>query len=312
MKAIGLIIFLAVVLGGLIALGAIMKKNNPSGSATKAGLLNQLKPAPNPLSIEALRETEFPGSDLVYEETLSSGPNYKRYRASYKSDGLKIFGLLTVPAEASETNRVPAIVFVHGYIPPEEYKTQEKYIGYVDGLARAGYVVFKIDLRGHDLSEGEPSGAYFSPGYTIDTLNASESLKKLPYVDKNKIGLWGHSMAGMIGTRAIAAVPSEFAAAVIWGGVVGSYQDLQKEWWGKRRRPTWMPSNRELMSNRPSRQIFIEQHGEPLEGNSFWDSISPTTFSALLPLNVEPVTGLEQKVQAIGHPLLVKSENAPW
>lgn len=275
-KAIGLIVFLALILGMIVVLAVTLKKS-PLASKP-APVTKEISEPLNPLSIKSLRLMSYPGSDIKIEETLDPGSNYKRYRASYLSDGLKIYGLLTVPNEASESKKMPAIVFDHGYIAPEEYHTEEKYIAYVDGLARAGFVVFKIDMRGHDQSEGEPSGAYFSPGYTIDTLNAAESLKKLAFVNKSKIGLWGHSMAGMIGTRAMAVKPNEFAAAVIWGGVVGSYGDLQREWWSKRNRPTFTPSNRELNANRPSRQVFIEQHGTPKDGNAFWDSISPLTY----------------------------------
>lgn len=277
-KALGLIILLAAILGAIITASVSMKKNSKTPEEEQGGLINQIQQQMNPLSIEALRQKDYPGSEIKIEDTLASGSNYKRYRASYKSDGLTIYGLLTVPNEASATNKVAAIVFGHGYIPPEEYRTDEKYVAYVDGLARSGYVVFKIDYRGHDKSEGEPSGAYFSPGYTADTLNASSSLKKLPYVKADKIGLWGHSMAGMVGTRAMVIKPSEFAAGVFWGGVVGSYEDIHREWWSKRSRPTWTPSNRELNSNRPSRQVFIEQHGEPKDGNEFWDSISPVSY----------------------------------
>ena len=47
------------------------------------------------------------------------------------------------------------IVFNHGYIPPAEYRTTERYVAYVDGFARNGYIVFRPDYRGHDQSEGE-------------------------------------------------------------------------------------------------------------------------------------------------------------
>src|SRR5258708_9975588 len=92
----------------------------------------------------------------------------------------------------------PAIVFVHGYIDPTIYKTTQNYVAYVDYLARNGFVVFKIDLRGHDKSEGQASGAYYSSYYVIDTLNAREALKVSDFVNPNKVGLWGHSMAGKI------------------------------------------------------------------------------------------------------------------
>ncbi len=61
------------------------------------------KMEPHPLSIEALRNGEYPGSEIVIEQELPSGSNYKRYIVSYKSEGLKIYALLTVPTEEAPT-----------------------------------------------------------------------------------------------------------------------------------------------------------------------------------------------------------------
>src|SRR3990172_8483944 len=128
---------------------------------------------PHPLSIQALKEGEYPGSDIVIEQTLDSGSNYKRYIASYKSEGLKIYGLLTIPSgpvPRSPEGEVgwPVIIFNHGYISPSVYRTTEKYVAYQDAFARAGYITFKSDYRGHGNSEGDPSGAYGSNTYTIN------------------------------------------------------------------------------------------------------------------------------------------------
>lgn len=92
--------------------------------------------------------------------------------------------------------------------------------------------------------------------------------------------MWGHSLGGNITQRILVVTPSDIKAAVIWGGVVGSYEDIFRDWWNKRRRPTFTPSNRELNANRPSRQLFIDTYGEPSAGNPFWDEISPTTYLA--------------------------------
>src|SRR3989344_417076 len=129
------------------------------------GGLEGLKP--HPLSIDALRSGEYPGSDLVIKQTLSPGSNYKRYIASYKSEGLKIYGLLTVPNGETPIDGWPAVIFNHGYIPPREYRTTERYIAYTDGFSRAGYVLFRPDYRGHGNSEGQATGAYGSNDYTI-------------------------------------------------------------------------------------------------------------------------------------------------
>ncbi len=44
--------------------------------------------------------------------------SYTEYLTSYDSDGLKINGLLTKPTGEVPAGGWPAIVFVHGYIPP--------------------------------------------------------------------------------------------------------------------------------------------------------------------------------------------------
>lgn len=82
------------------------------------------------------------------------------------------------------------IVFNHGFIEPWVYRSTERYIAYVDGFARSGYIVFRSDYRGHGSSEGVARGAYGSPDYTIDVLNAVAALKAYPDADAERIGMW--------------------------------------------------------------------------------------------------------------------------
>ncbi|MBI2025965.1 MAG: hypothetical protein HYT06_01140, partial [Candidatus Levybacteria bacterium] len=77
----------------------------------------------HPLSIETMRSGDYPGSDIVIEQTLSPGSNYNRSIVSYKSEGLKIYALLTVPLGDPAAGGWPVIVFNHGFIPPAEYQT---------------------------------------------------------------------------------------------------------------------------------------------------------------------------------------------
>lgn len=134
----------------------------------------------DPLMISEMRQRQYSGSDMTIEETLSPAGSFNQYIASYRSDGLKIYGLLTVPRGNKPQAGWPVIIFNHGYIPPEVYRTTERYVAYVDALARAGYIVFKPDYRSNGSSEGEPEGAYYSPAYAVDVLNALASIKKLP------------------------------------------------------------------------------------------------------------------------------------
>ena len=52
---------------------------------------------PYPLQIEVMRQQSYPGSAITIEQTLAPGTNYSRSVVSYKSDGYKIFALMTVP-----------------------------------------------------------------------------------------------------------------------------------------------------------------------------------------------------------------------
>jgi dipeptidyl aminopeptidase/acylaminoacyl peptidase len=258
----------------------------------------------HPLSIEYLRQQEYPGSEIVIDQTLNPGSNYKRYIASYKSEGLKIYALLTVP-NGDQNSKYPVVVFNHGYIPPLEYSTTERYAAYTDVFSRNGYIVFKPDYRGHGNSEGQAAGGYGSNAYTIDVLNAVSSIKRLKdpklysssdpakqesrevssenssrqartvisIVDPNRIGMWGHSMGGSITLRSMVA-SKDIKAGVIWAGVVASYPDLLNRW--RRRVPpiTPLPGN----TRGSWRQSLIDQYGSAEENPTFWNSISPNSY----------------------------------
>jgi dipeptidyl aminopeptidase/acylaminoacyl peptidase len=242
------------------------------------------------MNILAARQTAYPGSAITIEETLEPGANYSRYIAWYDSDGLRIYGLLTIPDGERPATGWPAIVFNHGYIPPEEYRSTERYIAYVDKLARNGYIVYRIDYRGHDRSEGRASGAYGNSGYTVDVLNAVSSLQAFPQADPDRIGMWGHSMGGFLTLRAMVISP-DIRAGVIWAGVVGSYPDMLCCW----RLPT--PGVPTLTPN-PNfrsgwRTSWQDRYGTPEENPDFWMGISANNYLADLsgPIQLHHGTG---------------------
>lgn len=230
----------------------------------------------HPLSIESLRRGEYPGSDIVIEQTLNPGSNYSRYIASYKSEGLKIFALLTVPNGQVPVGGFPVIIFNHGYIPPDQYKTTERYIAYTDAFSRNGYIVFRSDYRGHGNSEGVAPGGYGSNAYSIDILNAVASMKKYKDANPEKIGMWGHSMGGHVTLRNMVA-SKDVKAGVIWAGVVASYPDLLSKW---RRGPNGTTATPfPTTSNRGGwRRGFLETYGTPEQNPTFWNSISANSY----------------------------------
>ncbi len=185
--------------------------------------------ARNPISIQALKAREYPGSALTVRQTLAPGSTYTRQVVSYQSEGLRINALLTVPRGTPPQGGWPAIVFNHGYIPPAEYRTTERYVAYQDAFARAGFVTLKSDYRGHGSSEGQARGGYDDPGYTVDVLNAAASLRRDPRVNPDRLGLWGHSMGGQLSLKAMIVDP-RLKAASLWAGVIASYDVLATDW----------------------------------------------------------------------------------
>jgi uncharacterized protein len=236
-----------------------------------------LKETIHPLSIQSIKDGEHPGSDIVIEQTLAPGSNYQRYIASYKSEGLKIYALLTVPSGKKPEAGWPVVIFNHGFIPPAQYRTTERYIAYTDAFSRAGYIVFRSDYRGHGNSEGQ-GNSYGSNGYTIDVLNAVSSIKKYNDADATRIGMWGHSMGGHITLRSMVA-SRDIKAGVIWAGVVASYPDLLSKWRRGNTAANSTPSPFPTNSSRGGwRQGFIEQYGTPEENPEFWNSISANSY----------------------------------
>jgi dipeptidyl aminopeptidase/acylaminoacyl peptidase len=69
-------------------------------------------------------------------------------------------------------------------------------------------------------------------------------------------------------------VTDNIKAAVIWAGVVGSYDDILNNW---SRAGRWRQSA-EHRHQGPSRQGFVEEYGSYEENAEFWNSIDPYSF----------------------------------
>jgi pimeloyl-ACP methyl ester carboxylesterase len=124
--------------------------------------------------------------------------------------GNTMSGLLYIPPNATPQIPAPGILAVHGYINSRE--TQD---GFAIEFARRGYVVLALDQTGHGYSDppafangfGGPDGLAY--------------LRSLEFVDKNNIGLEGHSMGGWAVLAAATAMPGDYKSMVLEGSSTG-------------------------------------------------------------------------------------------
>lgn len=235
----------------------------------------------SPMAIKSLRNMEYPGGDFTIEQTLPNGTNYAQFVVSYLSEGLKIYGLLTVPLATRPEQGYPAVVFIHGHIPPKQYSTINDYPTYQAALAHGGFVTFKPDLRGHGNSEGEPVSAHYSEKYVVDTMNAISYLKAYKDVDKERMGYWGHSNGGEIGLR-VALISKDIKASSLWAGVVGSYEDMFE---------TYVEKIPFLTKENP----LTTTHGLPSTKSDFWNEIEPYNYLSEINIPIQLQHGTEDK-----------------
>jgi dipeptidyl aminopeptidase/acylaminoacyl peptidase len=270
-----------------VAAGAFFYFNTEKASSNEESIGSKVQkivsapkdsPAPTPfpfqeLTIPYLRERTYESS-LAELRQYSNNDSYTSYLTSYDSEGFSVNGLLTIPNGEEPEGGWPAVVFIHGYIPPTLYKTTERYNDYVNYLARNGLVVFKIDLRGHGESEGEAFGAYNDGQYIIDALNAKAALENADFVDPEKIGLWGHSMAGNVTFRSFVASNNEIPAIVIWAGAVYTYEDLQQF---RIDDNSYRPPTDDT-ERRRRRQELTDTYGSFNPESEFWQKVVPTNY----------------------------------
>lgn len=153
-------------------------------------------------------------------------------------DGTVIPGLLYKPHGASEANKVPALVWVHG---GPGGQTRVGYSGLIQYLVNHGYAVYGINNRG--------SSGYGKTFYKMDDLkhgdadldDCVESKKMLTatgWVDPERIGIIGGSYGGYMVCAALAFRPDAFDVGVDIFGVTNWVRTLKSipPWWEAQRK----------------------------------------------------------------------------
>lgn len=148
-------------------------------------------------------------------------------------DGLEIPGILYRPREASASNPVPAIVWVHG---GPGGQSRRGYSAMVQHLVNNGYAVYAINNRG--------SSGYGKTFYHMDdrkhgdvdlkdVVAAGEWLQNMDWVS-DRVAVMGGSYGGYMTAAALAFHPEAFDAGINIFGVTNWVRTLESipAWWG--------------------------------------------------------------------------------
>lgn len=113
--------------------------------------------------------------------------------------GHELDALLLVPKSATADEKAPAIVVSHGWYNNREMQD----LNYVE-YAHRGYVVLAISMYGHGDSEVIESGAWWDDENNANGLyDGVKYLASLPFVDKTRIGVTGHSNGALACREAV-------------------------------------------------------------------------------------------------------------
>lgn len=206
----------------------------------------------------------------------------------YKSfDGLEIPAIYYKPHQASEKNKVPAVVFVHG---GPGGQAGQYYFSLIQYLVNHGYAVLDVNNRG--------SSGYGKTFYKMDNRNHGDKdlkdvvwgkkyLTTLPYIDSTKIGILGGSYGGYMTLAALCFHPNEFKTGVDLFGVAN-----------------WLRTLREIPPYWESfRKALYEEIGDPNTA----DTVRLKQYSPLL--NADKINKPLMVLQGANDPRVLKIES---
>jgi dipeptidyl aminopeptidase/acylaminoacyl peptidase len=174
-------------------------------------------------------------------------------------DGLEIPSVYYQPKEASPTNKVPAMIFVHG---GPGGQTTRGYSALMQYLANNGYAVLGINNRG--------SSGYGKSFFTADDgkhgreplwdcIEAKTYLASLGVIDPERIGIMGGSYGGYMTLAAMAFRPEAFKVGIDIFGVSNWLRTLESI------PPYW----------ESFRQALYKEVGDPVKDRDFLIATSP-------------------------------------
>lgn len=188
-------------------------------------------------------------------------------------DGQQVPAILYKPREIKPGQKLPALVVVHGGPTAQWFRGFDPYAQF---LTDRGYVVLEPNIRGstgygvkwRDLNLKDWGG-----GDLEDVVAGADYLKSLPYVDPDRIGVFGGSFGGFMSFIAVTKKPDVFKVGVPWVGITDLHMLYDED-----------------MEH--FKYYFRSQMGDPVENHALWRDRSAIEFAHQLKAPIMIVHGV--------------------
>lgn len=175
-------------------------------------------------------------------------------------DGKQVPALLYKPKEIPAGARLPAVVVVHGGPTAQFFRAFDPYAQF---LVDQGYVVLEPNIRGstgYGVEWRDANLRDWGGGDLEDVVAGANYLRSLPYVDPERIGVFGGSFGGFMSFIAVTKRPEVFKVGVPWVGITDLHRLYEED-----------------MEH--FKYYLRQQMGDPQENHALWRDCSAIEFA---------------------------------
>jgi len=166
------------------------------------------------------KEVRVINDNKKLQERLQSYDLASKDFFSFKTeDGVELNGWMMKPLDFDPGKTYPVLMFVYG--GPGSQTVENQYDGFnhfwYQSLVNEGYIVVSVDNRGTGARGRDfRTSTYKQLGKleTEDQISAAKYLSTLPYVDDNRIGIWGWSYGGYMSSLCLTKGANTFKMAM--------------------------------------------------------------------------------------------------
>ncbi len=174
-------------------------------------------------TIDSLSKRQGVSSQIVLDEATATTSAYTVYRFHFHSDGKRVNGLAHIPIGTNESQRLPVIVQIRGYVDRSIYEPGVGTKRSAEVFAENGMISLAPDFLGYGDSDN-PSVDVFEERFQtyVVLLDLLASVSTLPVTDASRVGLWAHSNGGQIALTVL-EITKGIYPTVLWAPVTRAF-----------------------------------------------------------------------------------------